>query len=167
MLEHHAVVAGNIRFAFGTVNQHGRDRVFTDSIQFCPYRECCPAKTDNTGIVDSLKKTIQIMNYGGFQRRIALHFSIRSNANCFCRTACQLVRFDRGDRTGNSGMQRNRVFYACLCNHLPDFYGIPYRNDGYAGVPGLHIGRDQHLRRRRSHNRSDFSSILVMRHFYS
>ena len=161
MLEHGAVVTGDERLALSAVDEHGLDWVAAHSVELRPHGEGRAAETDNTALAQSLEEAVKVMDLGRLHVGALLHPAVALNAH----GDGLAVRLDRLDRAGDRGMDGRGVSAVLVGDKLADENMLTDLNNGGSRAAGVHIHRQQHLRRGGDANRRHWRSLLVVGQF--
>ena len=105
MLNHGAVIAGDIRLTLGTVYKHCLNGAVSDSVKLRPDRESRAAEADDAAVTHGGKELVKIMHFGRFHGGVCFHLAVALNAD----GDGIAVGLNRLDGAGDAGVDRHGI----------------------------------------------------------
>ena len=167
-VEHGAVVARDIAFAFRAVDDDLLNAGGVLHIQLDRRRERRAAETDNAAVAHGVDEARVIGNLRGLDRVGDGHLTVRLDHD---RLAGRTHKLQHGDdlldRAGNARKHRGRDKSARFADHLTDVDMIADRNDAVGGLADVHAHRNGHRCRGRHFDRLHPGGVLPMGDMYT
>ena len=167
-VEHGAVVARDVAFAFRAVDDDLLNAGGILHIQLDRRRERRAAETDNAAVAHGVDEARVIGDLRGLDRVGDGHLTVRLDHD---RLAGRTHKLQHGDdlldRAGNARKHRGRDKSARFADHLTDIDVIADRNDAVGALADVHAHRNGHRCRGRHFDRLHPGGVLPMGDMYT
>ena len=163
MVEHHAVVARNVRLALRAVDEHRFDRVSLRRVKLPVYGKRRAAETDDAALVQIFHECGEILRRARGKRGIGFHFAVALDADDRQIVAEQIRhRIERHNRAGNGRV--NLTGYAALAARelLADADIVADADNRHGGSTHVHVHGEKHFFRRGKGFGLHSGGVLVM-----
>ena len=163
VVEHHAVVARDVRLALRTVDEHGLDVVAQRRVKLPVNGERRAAETDDAALVQIFHERSEILRCARGKRGIDFHFSVVLNADDRQIVAEELRhRIERENGAGNGRMNLTGDAALAAGELLTDADIVADADDRHGGGAHVHVHGEKHFFRRGKGFGLHSGGVLVM-----